>query len=907
MNTKSKPKLAMKFSNIIPSALELAFIFAILNNAFAADSRVVVKSEDESIRLVCLATVPQELDRAEWIKDGKAVGHGIVRKDEYELTSTLELSNLRSEDVGLYQCQLPVTEGLQVYLYVRNTRDLIVPLSEAEKVVNVYPRKQSIIPCRPTEPNVQMLLINQITQSPIDLASASIYYDPQTGFVITEGKLTQHNGFMKCYASRGPRSDQEFIHVVFNLNGNNELLPTPNIQDDQDTDWIVGQERSLTCSVTLSSTYLGLVSLSWRNPALMNSQHLEQEYSLEGGRVSVIKRVEESPDRLGYYVVTSEIKINPVSFGDQGDYSCELAKFGDENSKKSSVQVVRVYDNSSSIQLDLSAFNPNVTVIPGKSVKWVVGIYSTFRPSINWIGPDLDEIEMDEKYMLMFDDENINLFVYIYDIQASDMGKYVLQIFDPEDPEVFQELSMHLYVKAAPAVDFESDIPLLMPIGEKHTILCHARGFPAIQSVEIEVEKCDENFECDEADDPYDYKHSVDVFNTGHVTRIAQVTLETFEIKAGRLVCTACNRIGCTTEKTNFIVSDIAEAMKVTKFIEAEDVIKSVTLTCQASKYLFDSLTWEKKDPQQPDTFKQLTWEDAHISVTEPATGYSIFSNITFENFTSSDNGNYRCQGFHFPPIPTPEDFPTEFERSAEFFVDEDEPSKPFIQGYNFQNASVLNTLNEDGKLTLICRVTGNPEPTVSWYKNDRAVSASSKKYSMSQDRKSLTVNDFKPRKDNGKYSCHAKNKLGTDFAYSEVHIKEKSNLTVAISVPLVAVIVIGLVMGVGYYKRKASRAKSRLPSKDVEKLKNGDPDLLNELEEALLGEGEKALMLPYDSKKLEFPYEKIDLGSQIGAGAFGRVLKVCIYDSIFSWETKNLICMFVHRHKLMESFPVRG
>ena len=61
--------------------------------------------------------------------------------------------------------------------------------------------------------------------------------------------------------------------------------------------------------------------------------------------------------------------------------------------------------------------------------------------------------------------------------------------------------------------------------------------------------------------------------------------------------------------------------------------------------------------------------------------------------------------------------------------------------------------------MTLTCNATGNPEPVLSWFKDENLVN-SSNRISFSADSKLLTITTVK-RTDSGKYLCFAHNKVG--------------------------------------------------------------------------------------------------------------------------------------------------
>ena len=61
--------------------------------------------------------------------------------------------------------------------------------------------------------------------------------------------------------------------------------------------------------------------------------------------------------------------------------------------------------------------------------------------------------------------------------------------------------------------------------------------------------------------------------------------------------------------------------------------------------------------------------------------------------------------------------------------------------------------------MTLTCDATGNPEPVLSWFKDENLVNCSNR-IRFSEDNKLLTVTNMK-RTDSGKYVCVAHNEVG--------------------------------------------------------------------------------------------------------------------------------------------------
>ena len=72
-------------------------------------------------------------------------------------------------------------------------------------------------------------------------------------------------------------------------------------------------------------------------------------------------------------------------------------------------------------------------------------------------------------------------------------------------------------------------------------------------------------------------------------------------------------------------------------------------------------------------------------------------------------------------------------------------------------------TPTEGDDVTLSCNATGNPEPTISWSKNESPINTSNNfRIRFSEDKKQLTITNVK-RTDSGEYRCVGNNSLGSD------------------------------------------------------------------------------------------------------------------------------------------------
>ena len=66
---------------------------------------------------------------------------------------------------------------------------------------------ESVIPCRPTDPDVKMTFNHRGRDITDQLDSNQFKYDPQRGLVIDRGTMVYHTGLLVCEASKGGKSN----------------------------------------------------------------------------------------------------------------------------------------------------------------------------------------------------------------------------------------------------------------------------------------------------------------------------------------------------------------------------------------------------------------------------------------------------------------------------------------------------------------------------------------------------------------------------------------------------------------------------------------------------------------------------------------------------------------------------
>uniref|UniRef100_A0A493T3G9 receptor protein-tyrosine kinase n=1 Tax=Anas platyrhynchos platyrhynchos TaxID=8840 RepID=A0A493T3G9_ANAPP len=226
-----------------------------------------------------------------------------------------------------------------------------------------------------------------------------------------------------------------------------------------------------------------------------------------------------------------------------------------------------------------------------------------------------------------------------------------------------------------------------------------------------------------------------------------------------------------------------------------------------------------------------------------------IVSTLTMEN--SSASGIYYCVASNKIG---------EEERSIEFYVSA--KAAPYV----IQNLTDLE-VNISGKIILECKVSGTPEPHISWRKNGHPISAAS---GISMENNTLVIERVK-KDDEGLYECKASNDMGQDSTSAFIKIQgseEKSNIEVII------LVCTGLAATLFWLLLTLFIRKLRKP--DATDIKTGYLSIIMDPEEMPLDE--QCDRLPYDSSKWEFPRDRLRLGKTLGHGAFGKVVEASAF-----------------------------
>jgi hypothetical protein len=121
----------------------------------------------------------------------------------------LEVENVQYTDTDNYYCRYVGTKTTDVpqnvthtYLFARDETYLLDGATRFQ-FFNVPQYRESVIPCRPTDPEVTMTFTKGGKDITKELDTKFFKYDPKRGLVITTGTMSFHTGHLVCTGHRG--------------------------------------------------------------------------------------------------------------------------------------------------------------------------------------------------------------------------------------------------------------------------------------------------------------------------------------------------------------------------------------------------------------------------------------------------------------------------------------------------------------------------------------------------------------------------------------------------------------------------------------------------------------------------------------------------------------------------------
>uniref|UniRef100_A0A8B9PPA6 Platelet-derived growth factor receptor beta n=1 Tax=Apteryx owenii TaxID=8824 RepID=A0A8B9PPA6_APTOW len=381
-----------------------------------------------------------------WEREGQTLDASLEHKDGV-FVSNLTLRNVTGRQTGEYVCtyspdQAPEsTERKAVYIYVPDPSLVFLPTAAEELFIFITGYTEAVIPCRVTNPQMQVTLYEKKVENPIPAA-----YDPQQGF----------KGFFedKTYFCQTIVDDQEVdsdTFYVYRIQVSSVNVSISAVQT------MVRQGENITLMCTVSGNEL--VNFNWAYP-----------------RKKAGKAVEPVTDFLpgSTHEIRSILIIQNADLEDSGTYICNVSEGYHEKTDRKDITVhviergfVRFHTRLASteyaevhksciIQVEVEAYPP---------------------PSIMWLKNN-KTLTMESNSEFTISSRNLSETRYqtalvLVRVKQEEGGFYTIRASNDDD---VQELSFHLQINVpAKVVDLKENSSASS--GEQ-TVTCSAEGMP---------------------------------------------------------------------------------------------------------------------------------------------------------------------------------------------------------------------------------------------------------------------------------------------------------------------------------------------------------------------------------------------------------------------------------------------
>ncbi|XP_051266110.1 vascular endothelial growth factor receptor 1 isoform X2 [Dicentrarchus labrax] len=703
-------------------------------------------------------------------------------------------------------------------------------------VLYMKEKQPLVIPCRVTHPNVTTTLVKFPNHS-LSPDQRNIIWNSKQGFTIRTPTF-YYIGLFYCQTITDGITHKSRIYFVHR--------PVSNILDvylnsSGPVQALKGERLVLNCTAT--GELNTRVNITWDYPGKTNNTG------------SMSKRLVKHRTHMLFYNI---LTIPKLQRSDRGLYTCRVTS--GENTKQQKVTVT-VYDHPF---IRLKPRHASVMEVQAgqKSYRIAPKLRAFPAPEVIWLKDGMVAAEQCARYHM---DGNS---LVIRDVAEEDAGKYTVLVRIQEHG-LYQNLTLILEVNVSPQIGEKAvslQDPGSVPRGSRQALHCTSHGVPP-PHIQWLWHPCPSKGLCvcptssllwspvtERVPATSTSNHILSVTHRQEVLQGKKKTVGVLTVAeafvSGVYRCVASNSAGTDQLDLHFYVTDVPGGFSVSQGEEPREG-GDHHLTCVANKYLYTALSWQRVN----DT------EDAHprspalIGQRLVSGELSISLVLLLSNLTARDSGAYRCSARHL--ITGHE---THLDTQVVVTILE-----PPVLLNNLTDC----TVNVSSSVILSCLSEGVPTPTITWYKDERALSQGSG-IVISPEDGTLHI-DRITGEDQGLYTCQATNDRGSaeSSAYIWVNGASEASFLEIPTLTCTCVVATLFWLLLTLFIRKLKQPNSS----------NTKPEYLSIILDT--GEGpieEQCERLQYDPNQWEFPRERLQLGKPLGRGAFGKVMQASAF-----------------------------
>uniref|UniRef100_A0AAR2KMC8 receptor protein-tyrosine kinase n=1 Tax=Pygocentrus nattereri TaxID=42514 RepID=A0AAR2KMC8_PYGNA len=728
--------------------------------------------------------------------------------------STITLTAAMANETGEYRCSyknLAVEDGKTaktVYVFVQDYRMPFVRSVQDYDVVFIREDEQVVIPCLGTLEDLNVTLFTKYPMKELATDGKDTFWDSKRGFILPSHVIS-YAGVVFCQTRLHNETFQSSLYIVAVVGYKiYDLTVSPTHEK-----LTVGERLVFNCT---ARTELNVaINFQWSLPqdrvSVNTNRSTRTHYETKSNKKKLWNTLE----------LSNSLIIENVTVSDMGEYVCTA----------SSGQMVKTLYFDIAEKPFIALNEQWVHVVDANTGQREAKIpvkYDAYpEPNVKWLKNGLS-ISSEEYRMKPAKDS-----LTIFDVTEKDAGNYTVVMTNKITKEA-QRQTFQLLVNAHPKI-FEKEVPLdrnVHMLGSSPTLTCTASGGSSPVTIQwqwMPSEDCPARFHC-----------------------VFLQTISTLKIQkavAHALYrCVASNKVGV---EDRVIVFQVTRFLNLSVFpsnnpIEQEDVL----LRCVVDRMLYSNLNWYRvlnvSNPYSlPATvpcgtlvLAPLTQPNATIMGLK---GNNVTLDLSLPRASRKDEGLYACR-----------------------VENADTLEAPWIVS-NLTDQRV----NVSDFATLVCEVSGTPNPTITWTKDNQTVIKGSGVI-LSESNRVLTIQRVK-KEDSGLYTCMACNKQGCHFAQAKLTVdgaEEKMN--VELIVPIGAVVI-----AMFFWLLIVFVIRNRKRPTDGE-MKTGYLSIILDSEDMPMDE--HCERLTYDASKWEFPRERLKLGEPLGRGAFGQVVEAAAF-----------------------------
>ncbi|KRJ97849.1 vascular endothelial growth factor receptor 1 isoform X14 [Drosophila yakuba] len=729
-----------------------------------------------------------------------------------------------------------------IYVYVNDPDN---KLSDSHNVVTARQYSDVVIPCKPAMPDTEVVL--ETSNGDMHSSKSVGRYDPQRGFTIEIRSIVDGGDYYCRPNPPFPHNEEEMTSIEVRFIEDGKPLPKPVIRSSVEHHVFTDTNFTLDCeqSAYVQSVY----GMEWFTPT-------RDENRIFASQSITDPKTRNSTHQTGRSTLTV-LNAQPT---DTGLYKCVTTDTLNQNVQRATYRIKVLKHNESYLNVGEPSGHYNVQEYANRTIQMTANFEGFPTPSFSWFKPDGTEVRQSENNFKILSTE-LSTMLQVLNAQLQDSGTYVLR---GSNSFGIVQREYNVSVIDAPALKMSD---AYVQVGSVARLECTVSSYPpAIVtfffrpcSLEPRWPTCsvlNQNFSLPSEQEKYQFQTRPRPGKLS-VERIYEVSF--LPTEPGILTCIAQNIIDgkqrTTLTKAHVLLGNISENMTIYGFDKDHKIAKEddVNFTCEALAYHFDgNLKWFLNGEDLK--------ESELVRIETNHTKYSYKSTVHISTISDRDRGTYECRAFHN------DNDAIYSSREIDLYVHDPSAPQWTIAGQE-GHSKIKRKLSQT--LELECASTAVPVATVRWFKDDKELSESKLRHFIEKESK-LLITHLYPG-DEGVYRCVVENRLDRIERSFTVVISDLPGISMAwvwFGVILFLILIsLCLFLAVRYqkeHKRHLALKAAGLANFEEGAVGHINPDMTLD---------EQAELLPYN-REFEFPRDSLKLGKQLGAGAFGVVLK---------------------------------